>query len=101
VEIKCLFIREGWNTGRTRRSPGHSEKHYPESVLCLGWIIRIYERRYASMMRSYICTICGHVYNPLKGEPLEGIPPETEFSALPDDWHCPVCNASKDKFIPG
>jgi rubredoxin len=53
------------------------------------------------MMRNYICTICGHVYNPLKGEPLEGIPPETEFSALPDDWHCPVCNASKDKFIPG
>jgi rubredoxin len=54
-----------------------------------------------AMMKNYICTICGHVYSPLKGEPIEGIAPGTEFSALPDDWHCPVCNASKDKFIAG
>jgi len=46
----------------------------------------------------YVCTICGHVYNPEKGEPLQDIKTGVEFASLPADWACPVCFASKDQF---
>jgi rubredoxin len=51
------------------------------------------------MMEHFTCTVCGHVYNPEKGEPLQNIPPGIDFSALPDDWQCPICGASKQQFI--
>jgi rubredoxin len=49
-------------------------------------------------MTNYVCLICGHEYNPEKGEPKQNIPPETPFSALPADWTCPVCGAEKKLF---
>lgn len=41
---------------------------------------------------KYRCTICEYVYD----EEVEGTP----FNGLPDDWVCPVCNASKEDFEP-
>ena len=26
--------------------------------------------------------------------------PSTPFEAIPDDWHCPICGASKASFVP-
>jgi len=49
-------------------------------------------------MTTYICQICGHEYNPQKGEPTQNILPETPFSSLPADWACPVCGAAKGLF---
>ena len=49
-------------------------------------------------MSTYICSICGHVYDPAKGEPTQGIQSGTAFADLPPDWRCPVCGASSDKF---
>lgn len=46
----------------------------------------------------YSCNICGYQYDPEEGDPSSGIPPGTPFEDLPDDWHCPLCNASKDDF---
>jgi len=40
----------------------------------------------------YRCTICGYIYDP----ETEG----TKFEDLPDDWHCPTCNAPKEAFEP-
>lgn len=39
---------------------------------------------------KYVCSICGYVYDPT----VEGKP----FEELPDDWRCPRCKQSKDKF---
>ena len=47
---------------------------------------------------NYICQLCGYVYNPAKGDPENGIAPETEFDELPDDWTCPLCAAGKEDF---
>ncbi len=47
---------------------------------------------------KYVCTICGYVYDPEKGDPDGGIPPGTPFEEIPDDWTCPVCGASKEDF---
>ena len=43
-------------------------------------------------MTSYICTVCGEIYD----EGKEGV----KFSDLPDDWACPKCRARKSVFMP-
>ncbi|PSB03357.1 rubredoxin [Merismopedia glauca] len=51
-------------------------------------------------MAKYICTVCGHIYDPQEGDPDSGIAPGTPFVDIPEDWVCPVCGASKDDFEP-
>jgi len=49
-------------------------------------------------LAKYKCGVCGYVYDPEKGDPESDIAPGTAFEDLPDDWVCPVCGATKDKF---
>jgi rubredoxin len=49
-------------------------------------------------MDKYVCTICGYVYDPEKGDPDADIERGTKFEDLPDDWTCPICGAGKDDF---
>jgi len=49
-------------------------------------------------MDNYVCTVCGYVYDPTKGDPESGIAAGTTFEDLPDDWVCPICGAGKDAF---
>jgi rubredoxin len=55
-------------------------------------------RRFVHLMEKYTCAICGHIYDPNKGEPMQNICSGREFSDLPDDWQCPICGASKKNF---
>ena len=43
---------------------------------------------------------CGYIYDPDRGDRKGKIPKGTPFHDLPDDWHCPVCGASKESFLP-
>jgi rubredoxin len=45
------------------------------------------------------CSVCGYVYDPVKGDPDGGIDPGTPFEEIPDDWVCPVCGAAKSDFV--
>lgn len=45
------------------------------------------------------CGICWHVYDPAEGDHVWQIPPGTPFSALPEDWRCPNCDALQLKFM--
>ncbi|MEO0293349.1 MAG: rubredoxin [candidate division WOR-3 bacterium] len=49
-------------------------------------------------MDRYECTICGYIYDPVEGDPENGVAPGTPFRSLPLDWVCPVCGASKEDF---
>lgn len=49
-------------------------------------------------MDKWECMVCGYVYDPAQGDPQRGIPPGTPFEALPEDWTCPDCGATKDMF---
>ena len=49
-------------------------------------------------MDKWVCTICGYVYDPTKGDKESGVKPGTPFEALPDDWVCPDCGAPKSDF---
>ena len=48
----------------------------------------------------YICTRCGYVYDPEKGDPLNNVPPGVEFEDLPEGWVCPLCYAEPEHFDP-
>ncbi|GFR47131.1 hypothetical protein Agub_g8819 [Astrephomene gubernaculifera] len=47
---------------------------------------------------SATCKGCGYEYKPEKGDPDFPVPPGITFQALPDDYACPICGSSKDKF---
>jgi len=48
--------------------------------------------------KTYMCVICGFIYEEEKGLPDEGIEPGTRWEDIPDTWTCPDCGASKDDF---
>jgi rubredoxin len=50
------------------------------------------------VMSQYECDRCGYVYDPLIGDPENGIEAGTAFEDLPEDWVCPDCGAHKDEF---
>ena len=52
----------------------------------------------SSLMKKYVCDVCGYEYDPAVGDPDNGVKPGTAFEDLPDDWVCPVCGAGKDSF---
>ena len=49
-------------------------------------------------MEKYECSACGYVYDPVVGDPDNGVAAGTSFDALPEDWVCPVCGLGKDAF---
>jgi rubredoxin len=51
-------------------------------------------------MKKYVCSACGHVYDPQAGDPEGGIKPGTPFEDIPDSWVCPVCGLGKSAFNP-
>lgn len=46
----------------------------------------------------YECRSCGYTYEPLKGDSRRQVPGNTAFTALMEDWRCPVCGAPKVQF---
>lgn len=49
-------------------------------------------------MKNYACILCDYIYEPNAGDASQGIIPGTAFDDLPENWECPECGASKDKF---
>ena len=49
-------------------------------------------------MKTYMCLICGLIYDEVAGWPEDGIAPGTPWSDVPADWKCPECGAGKSDF---
>ena len=49
-------------------------------------------------MKTYVCSVCGYVYEEAKGIPGAGIAPGTRWEDLPENWVCPLCGADKSAF---
>lgn len=49
-------------------------------------------------MKSYMCVICGYIYEEEKGDPAAGIPAGTKWDDVPLSWRCPDCGAGKEDF---
>ena len=52
----------------------------------------------ATNMNTWMCLICGFIYDEEIGSPDEGIAPGTAWADVPDSWTCPDCGARKDDF---
>jgi len=60
-------------------------------------VVRFYGKRRAKMQK-YICVVCGYIYDPVDGDPDNGVEPGTAFSDVPEDWLCPLCGVGKEEF---
>jgi rubredoxin len=49
-------------------------------------------------MEKMKCSVCGYLYDSAVGVPEDGIAAGTSFEQLPENWVCPLCNASKNVF---
>ncbi|WP_414636535.1 rubredoxin [Arenimonas sp.] len=48
--------------------------------------------------RSWMCVVCGFIYDEALGLPDEGIAPGTRWDDIPEDWVCPDCGVTKSDF---
>jgi rubredoxin len=48
-------------------------------------------------MKKYVCP-CGYEYFIAKGDPENGVAPNTAWEDIPDDWVCPICGLGKEAF---
>lgn len=48
--------------------------------------------------RTWMCLICGWIYDEATGDPEHGIVPGTRWEAVPMNWTCPECGARKEDF---
>jgi len=95
------YYREKYKMFSPKNSPTYIEKSKLEAETSATPVIAEEpEHEHIFDGENYICQICGYTYNPEEGDPTMGIPPGTPFEKLPEDYKCPVCNASKEYFKP-
>ena len=49
-------------------------------------------------MKTWMCLICGWIYDEAAGAPEEGLAPGTLWGDVPMNWTCPECGARKEDF---
>lgn len=47
---------------------------------------------------TWLCVVCGWVYDEGAGAPQAGLAPGTRWEDVPDSWTCPDCGVSKQDF---
>lgn len=52
----------------------------------------------AGDFKTWLCILCGFIYDEAQGMPQDGIAPGTRWADVPDDWVCPDCSAMKIDF---
>jgi rubredoxin len=52
----------------------------------------------ATAFRTWMCVVCGFIYDEAAGLPEEGIAAGTRWDDIPDTWTCPDCGVTKDDF---
>jgi len=53
---------------------------------------------HVSEPRTWMCLICGWIYDEAVGDPEHGLSPGTAWADVPMNWTCPECGARKDDF---
>lgn len=51
-----------------------------------------------TLLRKWMCVVCGYIYDEAVGVPEEGIAAGTRWQDVPDTWTCPDCGTTKDDF---
>lgn len=48
--------------------------------------------------KTWMCLICGWIYDEAQGAPEHGIAAGTVWADVPMNWTCPECGARKEDF---
>ena len=51
-----------------------------------------------NLMKTYLCIVCGFVYDEAIGLPEEGLVAGTRWADIPEGWMCPDCGVAKSDF---
>ncbi|WP_460764259.1 rubredoxin [Lysobacter fragariae] len=82
------MLEHPWSGGDNARSANAHSLHYrPMSEVAA-----------TVTYRTWMCVVCGFIYDEAKGLPEEGIAPGTRWEDIPDTWTCPDCGVTKDDF---
>ena len=60
--------------------------------------LRYGHSRLTLLMKTYMCLICGWIYDEAAGFPDDDIAPGTAWDDIPITWTCPECGAQKSDF---
>ncbi len=102
--LTYAYYREKYKMLAPKNAPTYIEKEKlenevePEVDESQGPNNEVKKQSDSDNLSTFTCTICGFRYDPEEGDPTMGIPPGTPFEDLPDDYKCPICNASKEYF---
>ncbi|NBT55526.1 MAG: rubredoxin [Betaproteobacteria bacterium] len=55
-------------------------------------------RLFVEETQTWMCLICGWIYDEALGDPDTGIAPGTRWADVPLNWTCPECAARKEDF---
>ena len=58
----------------------------------------VQERSIVEEFKTYMCMVCGFIYNEEDGLPEEGIAAGTRWDQIPQEWRCPECGVGKEDF---
>lgn len=70
--------------------------NYPSSVS----LTLKFKEKGENIMKKYVCTVCGYIYDPEVGEESANVAAGTAWEDVPEDFLCPLCGVGKDQFEP-
>ena len=56
------------------------------------------ETAQTTVYRTWMCVVCGFIYDEAAGRPEDGLAPGTRWADVPDSWACPDCGVAKADF---
>ena len=95
-EHAAIFRKASQNFGFLTSIENHHANQYTEALQALDGV----QPAAKASSGKWICKQCSMIYDPTEGDPDSGIAAGTPFEEIPDDWHCPICGASKKSFVP-
>ena len=75
--------------------------HWPSRASRRGYNLRIVDSKpipIVSEASTWMCLICGWIYDEATGDPEHGIAPGTLWADVDMNWTCPECGARKEDF---
>lgn len=66
--------------------------------LCSTFHVRVRGLTGSSIVKKWMCIVCGLIYDESEGWPDDGIAAGTRWEDVPDDWACPECGVGKEDF---
>jgi rubredoxin len=74
------------------RAPGYPGDYNQNHCRTPSWRVDVSEPQ------TWMCLICGWIYDEAAGDPDHGIAPGTAWADVPMNWTCPECGARKEDF---